>query len=236
MHDRLAGWLAEELAADAVTAERIEHGERPAAHPVTGRDGALEIDTPHRVRALGLTERGGSDRRSPPTPATVTHQTMAFEDPSDRRRARELPARMPIAQPGQQRARPPTWAVPTSGEDDLDHRRARRRRARQRPARPVFERTHVVAGVAVAPDPDVAGLSANPEASAQLRHVDAPVPFLPAPLPLENEARPLTHDVRLFPRHTSSVRAHSVRALLALNDLAVQGGPGARGSGTYWSR
>ncbi len=142
----------------------VEHGQRMAAHR-RGREMALEIHLPQLVRPRPLE---APPRRVPDRPRPV-ELVVAAQDLGDGTGARHRRV-IEILEPAPDLASTPRLVA---GRPHREHRRLDRRRdtrrARPRPPRPVGQAIPPLGRVP--PEPLVTGLSADPEATAQLAPV-----------------------------------------------------------------
>src|SRR5438270_404802 len=172
-----------------------------APHAVARPELALEVDTPHGVGAIALSERQlGDDRHLAPL-APLLQKPVAIQDRRDAARFRPLRARMRRHECVQKLASSPGRSLLAC----RDHHRLdfvadlRRRGVRSRRA---IDESIKAARLAIALEPIVTGLPAYAKHPTELGHVYATaLRELETLLPFQHELCSLLHRVRHFPGH-----------------------------------
>src|SRR5262249_50864779 len=160
------------FAAQQIAAVRIDERQGIALVAIARAKPALEVDAPNGVGALARAKRL-RQRHHAPSSSARDCKTAALEDAGDTARARPHATRVAVDEPRTKFARPPARSLLARSDDVLLDVDGHGPWIAVRPSRPVLERTHVVAGLPIAGDPEITGRSAHTEHAAQLRDIDA---------------------------------------------------------------
>src|SRR5262249_10868975 len=159
------------FAAQQVPTVRVDERQRIALVAIAGAKPALEVDTPHGV---GAVTRGKwlRQRHDAPCPSPRHRQAAPLQGAGDAARSRPDPPRVTVDEPRAQLSSTPAGSLLPCSDDvllDVDGHSAR---IGMRSAGAVLERTYVMAGVAIASDPEITGRPADAEHAAQFGDVD----------------------------------------------------------------